>query len=132
MDAVNGKEKWSFSAAAGIRSSAAVSNGRVYFGSDDGQLYALDGETGEEKWVFDAFNAVSSSPAIAGGLVYFADRSGTVHALDIETAEEQWSFDTVRPVIPISLTPAAIVPSPVPSDGVLYFGGGAGLFYASR
>ena len=92
----------------------------------------MDSETGEEKWVFNAFNAVSSSPAIAVGLIYFADKSGTIHALDVETSEEQWNFDTVRPVIPISLTPAAIMPSPVLSDGVLYFGGGDGLFYDLR
>jgi len=41
IDAVTGTKKWQFATGSGIRSSPAVSNGVVYVGSDDGNLYAI-------------------------------------------------------------------------------------------
>ena len=47
-----GKIKWSFQTGNKIRSTPALCNGVVYFGSDDGHLYALDAQTGKLKWRF--------------------------------------------------------------------------------
>ena len=35
-----------------VKSSPVVAGGTVYFGSDDGRLYAVDSSTGHEKWTF--------------------------------------------------------------------------------
>ena len=53
--------------------------GMLYFGGDDGCLYALDIQTGQEEWKFmageDLFSSVSS-PVISDGVVYFGSFDG--------------------------------------------------------
>ena len=44
-------------------SSPAVFNGRVYFGSSDGHVYALDAQTGILQWSFETGDIVHASPA---------------------------------------------------------------------
>ena len=44
--------KWKFKTGDWISSSPNVSEGVVYFGSNDKHLYALDIKTGEEQWKF--------------------------------------------------------------------------------
>ena len=65
-----------------VRSSPAVSRDRVYVGSSDGQLYALDRATGAVRWKYPAGGSVLSSPAVANGLVLFTRRDGVLVALD--------------------------------------------------
>jgi len=60
---------WRFDTRGAVRSSPVVSAGRVYIGSTDGGLYALDAETGTLEWQADVGSPVSSSAAVAGGLV---------------------------------------------------------------
>ena len=73
---------WMFDAGDSIESTAAIVDGRVYFGSLDTFLYALDLETGEELWRFQAAAEVKSSPSVFDGVVYFGDEFGEFHALD--------------------------------------------------
>ena len=70
-DIKTGEEKWKFKTGKANYLSPVVSEGVVYFGSDDEHLYALDRQTGEIKWKFKAENRVYSSPAISEGVVYF-------------------------------------------------------------
>jgi outer membrane protein assembly factor BamB len=58
--------------------------GRVYVGSRDRSLYAVDAETGEKVWQFTADGPIDdSSPAVVGGLVYVGSLDHRVYALDI-------------------------------------------------
>src|SRR6185295_13226913 len=50
-------------------SSPAVFNGRVYFGSGDGNVYAVDAKTGLLQWKFATGDVVHTSPAVVGGTV---------------------------------------------------------------
>ena len=74
-----GRTKWSFTAQNHVESSPAIgSDGTIYFGSDDGNFYALD-SFGNLKWKFPVQNAeiVRSSPAIgADGTIYFGSEGG--------------------------------------------------------
>ena len=47
-----GAKKWTFKTESRITSSPAVAAGVVYFGSYDGNFYAVDAATGKEKWKF--------------------------------------------------------------------------------
>ena len=58
-------------------SSPAVSNGVVYVGSYDKNLYAIDAMTGAEKWRFKTGNYVGSSPAVSNGVVYVGSDDNT-------------------------------------------------------
>lgn len=72
---------WKFKTENVVDSSPAISGGIVYFGSDEGHLYAVDIKTGQEKWRFKTEDEVSSSPAISGGIVYFGSRDHHLYAV---------------------------------------------------
>jgi outer membrane protein assembly factor BamB len=50
-------------------SSPGVRNGVVYFGSSDGDVYALDAGSGVLKWKFHTGDVMHSSPAITDGIL---------------------------------------------------------------
>ena len=68
-----------------------VVNGKVYSGSNDGTVYALDAETGCIYWRSQA-GAMVRSAVIVGpdGRVYFGDLESNFYALDGDTGEIIW------------------------------------------
>ena len=48
-----------------------LANGLVYFGSDDGTLYAIDQGDGELEWQFKTAKKITSTPAVDKGVLYF-------------------------------------------------------------
>lgn len=104
----------------------------AYFGSGDGNVYALDLRSNKPKWKFDARSLVRSSPARFDRTIYFGDMQGYLYALDAETGKEQWRFATEG----VKFNPAefgfdrcAIVSSPSISGDVVVFGGRDGFLY---
>lgn len=75
-------------------SSAAVAGGRVYIGTDQGMLRALDARTGARLWEFAAGDAIFSSPTVADGRVYFGSFDGYIYALDATSGTLAWKHDT--------------------------------------
>jgi outer membrane protein assembly factor BamB len=108
--------------------STGASSGIVYFGSDDGKLYAVR-SGGIPAWPFPfntGFNTggpVKSSPALSanGNTVYFGSNSGIFLALAANTGAPEHLFSPG----------AAFQSSPVVgSDGTIYVGNDNGNFYA--
>jgi len=100
LSAQSGELVWSFSAAAGIRSTPTVSDGTVFFGAGDNHLYAVDAATGADLWRYDTGRPISYTPAVGGGLVYFAARAEydvAVHALDAATGTVVWVAEQPYP-----------------------------------
>ena len=52
LDTETGKEKWSFYVGGPVRLPPVAYNGNVYFVSDDGYLYCVDGGQGTLVWKF--------------------------------------------------------------------------------
>ncbi|MGB8493340.1 MAG: PQQ-binding-like beta-propeller repeat protein [Candidatus Acidiferrum sp.] len=75
-------------------SSPAVWNAAVYFGSGDGNVYALESASGKLKWKFKTGDVVHSSPAISDGTLYIGSWDTYLYALDAATGKEQWRFKT--------------------------------------
>jgi outer membrane protein assembly factor BamB len=123
IDEIKGTKKWSFRNSGvngGFVSSPTVSNGLLFIGSIDGNLYALNALTGEKKWNFgEAIVNVQSSPAIANGLVYF---TGSKHLYGIEASTGIKKIDFLSKSIMSS--------SPTIKNGIVYFGDVGGNFYA--
>jgi|GEM_PF-4690227 len=119
-DSDSGTEEWSFETEKYINSSPTVADETVYVGSDDGNLYAVDGATGTEEWSFEAGLWVKSSPTVADGTVYVGSDDGNLYAVDGATGTEEWSFETGGMVI----SSRRVV------DGTVYIGSGAGTLYA--
>lgn len=85
---------WTFEAGEGIESTAAISEGTVYVGALDGNLYAINLESGTLKWKYGASDEIKSSPAVFRKTVYFGDEMGVFHAVDAETGQQRWIFKT--------------------------------------
>jgi eukaryotic-like serine/threonine-protein kinase len=122
--------KWKFKADGYIVTSPALAGDLLYFGGEDGNLYAVERETGAEKWRFATEGPVRSSPAVVGGLVYFQSNDGFVYALNALTGKQKWKADTGLPLPNRFLDYDYLSSSPAISDGVLYIGGADGNLYA--
>ena len=66
----------------------------IYFGSDDGNFYALDVESGYMRWVFRSGAEINSIPYADKDKVYFGSKDGKLYALSRETGQEVWHFPT--------------------------------------
>jgi outer membrane protein assembly factor BamB len=126
-----GGVRWRVATEGPVRSSPAVAGGRVYFGSGDGRVYAVDLD-GREVWKADLEAAVTSSPAVAEGHVFAQSRSGEVVALAAASGAVAWRFKTGADV-PFAWgheSGDAYVSSPVVAAGKVVVGSGDGRLYA--
>ncbi|HEY2861742.1 MAG TPA: PQQ-binding-like beta-propeller repeat protein [Terracidiphilus sp.] len=101
-------------------SSPVVSNGAVYFGSGDHNIYALDAATGALKWRFATGDVVHASPAIADGMLFIGSWDSNFYALDVSTGKEMWRFKTG--IDAENHNQEGIQSSAAVADGVVYFG----------
>ena len=118
--------KWRFQTDGRIRSSAALVNGVVYFGSDDGYLYAVKAGDGTLVWKLKTGGAVSSSPAVEKELVYFMSRDGVFRTVETKSGNVRWTFAT-GPELPFQGGWDWFLSSPVLSEESVVFGAGADL-----
>ena len=70
----------------------------IYFGSPDGNFYALDVDTGYMKWFFKTKGAVNSVPYADDENIYFGSNDGRVYAVRREDGKEVWNFYTGQTV----------------------------------
>jgi len=101
-------------------SSAVLGADVVYFGSGDGNVYALNADTGELRWRFATGNVVHASPALAAGTLYVGSWDGYFYALEAATGKERWRFKTGAD--PEIHNQEGIQSSAVVADGLVYFG----------
>jgi len=92
LDANNGKVLWSFKCRSSIEagfgkhqivrngSSAAIADGKVFCGSDDGYLYVLDLKNGEKLQEIKIGSPIKASVAIAENFVCVSDFDGRLYA----------------------------------------------------
>jgi len=98
----------------------AVFGGMIYFGSGDGNVYAVKASTGTELWSFPTNGAVVySDAAVAKGIVYVGSEDGNLYALKASNGRELWRFNTFN-----------YVGTPTVADDVVYVGSETGDLYA--
>jgi outer membrane protein assembly factor BamB len=114
VDLASGKENWRFETNGKIRSTPLANAGRIYFGSWDQHVYALDASTGEEIWKFDTGGIVQSSPAIGEGMLFVGSRNPKIFALEIESGSLAWEY--------VHEDGSWVESSAVYVDGTLYIG----------
>ena len=105
---------WSFKTQAPIKSSAAIVGNRVFIGSNDRHLYALDFRTGKQLWAFTNSDAIESSPLVLGGIVFVGANDANLYALDASNGKQLWKFETGDKILG---APNWFISSLAPSDG---------------
>lgn len=118
LDARDGKLLWQFEPQVDFRNARssccdivnrgiAVWQGRIYVGTFDGMLYALDATNGSVLWKTDTIvehtraYSVTGAPQVAGKVVVIGnggaefDSRGYVTAYDLQTGKQVWRFFTV-------------------------------------
>ena len=101
-------------------SSPAVARGKVYFGSGDGSVYAVDAATGTLQWKFQTRDVVHASPAVSGGLVVVGSWDSALYALDADTGQPRWTFQAGED--PAIHNQVGFQSSPAIADGTVYVG----------
>jgi polyvinyl alcohol dehydrogenase (cytochrome) len=91
-----------------------VVGNRLFVGSQNGTVFALDADSGCIIWTFDARGGVRTSISVGDGRAYFADQTGQAYALDAANGALVWS----RTVESHPLT--RITGSPTLFEGRLY------------
>lgn len=117
-DAISGETLWQFDSEVpgewGVRAccdvvnrGAAIWNGKVFVGTIDGRLVAIDAETGAQVWTVDTLvrrdvaYTITGAPRVVKGKVIIGNGGaeygvrGYVSAYDAETGELAWRFFTV-------------------------------------
>jgi outer membrane protein assembly factor BamB len=95
---LDGRLNWRVLQNVTSRSSPAVSSGgTIYFGAEDGALYAIS-STGKQLWYFNTSAPVRTSPSIdSDGNVHFGSDDGLVYCVSPDGVV-LWSYDTGAPV----------------------------------
>jgi outer membrane protein assembly factor BamB len=89
-----------------------VADGKVYFGSVNGTVFALDVADGYKEWSYDIGQKIWSAPALAGNLLFIGCFDKKLYALDTVTGTKKWEFETG----------GAISSTPVVKDNLVYIG----------
>jgi eukaryotic-like serine/threonine-protein kinase len=133
--AAPGTVLWTFKAGNSIWSSPVLSNGIIYFGSDDFSVYAVDVKTYQAIWTVKTGGVIRSRPAVADGVVFVSSDDGILHALDALTGVEKWQAGTgpanMREGGPFDVGSGYDYSqsSPTLADGLVYIGSGdSGVF----
>ena len=105
--------KWIYTTGAAVSSSPVIgSDGTIYFGSWDNNLYALNHD-GTQKWNYTTDGFITTSPVIGSdGTIYFGSWDKNFYALN-PNGTQKWNYTTKGQIIS---DPA------VGSDGTIYFG----------
>jgi outer membrane protein assembly factor BamB len=88
---------WNYTTGGEVGCSPAVVNGKVFVGSGNGSVYALNASASNPLPVTSSsyIGAVDfSSPAVVNGMVFVGSTNGSVYALNETTLEPIWNFAT--------------------------------------
>jgi outer membrane protein assembly factor BamB len=89
-DADSGRELWRVRSAP-IESSPLLKGKRLFVGSWDHGVYALNAKNGKRIWRFGADDEVNTSAAYWKGRIYIASDGGTLYSLSAKTGKLLWS-----------------------------------------
>jgi outer membrane protein assembly factor BamB len=102
-----------------VRATPAVAAGRVFCGSFDGKVYALEAGTGKQLWAVDTktagvpWHSVQGSCAVMDGVVCVGSRSSFLYGIDAATGQIRWKHSHDGSWVPSS---------PAVRDGIAYVG----------
>lgn len=88
---------------------------KVFIGSEDGKIYALDAKSGELVWQANIKGEIISAPAVDSGVVVVNTASGIMKAFNADDGAELWKIEQDVP----ALTLRGISQPVIASGGVI-------------
>lgn len=95
LDAKTGKVLWKRSLPGRAESSPLVLDRTVYFGCEDGELFALSTRNGHTRWATTLGGPVKSAPAYHDGVLFVGDYGGYMNAVDAKTGKLKWQTSSL-------------------------------------
>jgi outer membrane protein assembly factor BamB len=111
---------WARETGGPVSSGAALANGILYIGSDDGKVHAFDAASGQPVSTFPTSSAVAGGVLVAGGTLFAGSADHEVHAFRVGAGGTAWAYRTNGPV---NCTPAV-------ANGTVFTGSDDGDVYA--
>ena len=119
-----GRRRWAFEMKGWIYGVPALSEDKLFFGSQDKHLYCLDKARKSLLWNFPTNARIEAGVAYQRGSVFCAACDGGIYRVDAETGKEIWRYKT-----PASEASRAIYSAPVCTEDAVYFGSFDGYVY---
>ncbi|WP_217441067.1 outer membrane protein assembly factor BamB family protein, partial [Nocardia barduliensis] len=101
-----------------VRTAPAVEQGRVFAGSIDGNVYALDSTTGTVLWKADMGRELVRAPVVHAGTV-FAAAFNRIGAFDAATGQRRWPDLVSGTFLGVGSQPPAVYATSDSFDGVV-------------
>ena len=122
------KSGWKYFTAAPV-----IAGDKVYIGSGDSNLYALDLASGKPIWKFTTTGQIRATPLVEGDTIYQPSNDGIVYAINTDNGSLLWKFETQG----VKYNPEdfdfdrkSIYATPVLVNGILIIGSRDGNVYA--
>ncbi len=121
IDTSDGHSLWTRTLTGTFPTGLAIDDSVVFYGSSDGNLYAIDLGSWNTRWRIPTGGAIYHAPSIVGNNIYFGNDLGMFYAVDKTTGDVIGQIETVDNA-PVSTEPAIF-------NGRVYFGDVGGNFY---
>ena len=115
-----GEKMWEYISGEAALCTPYLGDGRVYFGTEHGELICIDYNSGKEIWRTKITHGIESTPVKAGSKIIVGDTYGTIICYDEVNQAAVWKFETK----------AKIKSQPVVIDDKVLAGNLAGELYS--
>jgi eukaryotic-like serine/threonine-protein kinase len=123
VDIQTRQQKWRSQHEFSIDTSILIVENLLFFGSKNGNVYALNSETGEVIWQFQTIeNTLVTSLAFDSGVIYCGSKNGMLYAIEARTGEQKWKTYIGLLELPFS--------SPIVADKIIYIETKNSIFHA--
>ena len=85
--------RWRLDIKDGVEGGAQLAEDVLYFGSSDGQFYAVQCESGKVLWSYPLKAEGIAKPLVRGGVVYVLSGNNVAHALNAKTGKLIWIYN---------------------------------------
>ncbi len=110
-DINNERSFWDSRVSALLSGGPAAGLDKVFIGSENGKVYALDALTGKVLWDASIKGEVINTPAVDAGVVLVNTSSGILKALNPDTGEELWKVEQDVPALTLRGISAPVIAS---------------------
>lgn len=85
---------WTFKTTGPVMSSPVIGRSKIYVGSFESKLYALDIKTGKPVWEYETGDMIDAPATLHGDRVYVGSVDGYLYCLNADTGVLIWKYET--------------------------------------